>query len=199
MFQSFDMTCHLIIQYSSIAYRDCEGLAYHPKARLIFTLWHLYRQDWLGIAMPKNAFRSTINPSMNLIWNFKISYLAEFSTDWLTDWLMPSDERNLIMAIQLDLFTVQCCFIQRHAFLSTAAAPILASWFYQRLPLFSLCSIPFSLTTKVTICGTHVMASVQDLSKFRASRGISYAIFCLNCYPKGSQSVLEAKRSDTAV
>jgi len=38
----------------------------------------------------------------------------------------------------IDFFTVQRCFVTRHAFLLTAAAPMLASWFYQSLPLFSM-------------------------------------------------------------
>ena len=41
------------------------------------------RQEWLGIAKPKNVYRLTINSSIKLIWNLKISYLTEFS-DWLT-------------------------------------------------------------------------------------------------------------------
>jgi len=56
----------------------------------------------------------------------------------LSDYLMPSDKRNWITAgYGLDIFTVQHCFIPRCAFLPTAAAPMLASWFYQSLPLFS--------------------------------------------------------------
>ena len=54
------------------------------------------RQDWLGIAKPKNVFRST----KNLIWFFfKI----------LTDWLMPSDKHNSIRLYLQPwfLFTVQ--------------------------------------------------------------------------------------------
>jgi len=45
---------------------DHEGLGflvpkYHPKTSLIFS------EGWLGIAKPKNVFRSTINPSTKLI------------------------------------------------------------------------------------------------------------------------------------
>ena len=41
----------------------------------------------------------------------------------------------------------------------------------------------------MTTCGTHVMASVQDLDKCSASKGASYAI---PCYPKYSwkQSIM---------
>jgi len=42
-----------------------------------------------------------------------------------------------------------------------------------------LYSIPFSLTAYVTIYGTHIMASVRDLGKCSASRGVSYIILCL--------------------
>ena len=62
----------------------------------------------------------------------KISYLTDFSTDWLADWCMPSDKRNLY-SYGLDFSTVQLCFISRCAFLPTTAVPILLSWFYQNL------------------------------------------------------------------
>ena len=60
------------------AYRDYKRFLAqkcHPKTSLILTS----RQDWLGIAKPKNVFRSTIEVMKFL----KISYLAEFSTDAL--------------------------------------------------------------------------------------------------------------------
>jgi len=73
--------------------------------------------------------------------------------------------------------------------------PQLASWFYQSLPLFS---IPFSTTVQVMICGMRIMASVQDFGKCRAiySRGASYTIGSLECYPKCLKQ-LETKYSDT--
>ena len=40
-----------------------------------------------------------------------------------------------------------------------------------------LCSIPFSSTVYVTI--TQIMASVQDLGKYNASRGASYSLLGL--------------------
>jgi len=58
-------------------------------------------------------------------------------------------------------------------------------WMYHGSTETYLCSplysIPFSLTTKVTICGMRVMASVQNLGKLKASRGTSYIILCLKC------------------
>ena len=66
------------------------------------TLW----EHWLGIAKPKNVFRSTtINLCIIFLWNFKISYLTDFSTDWLSDWLMPSDKRNSITAKAMGLIS----------------------------------------------------------------------------------------------
>ena len=61
----------IIIQYSSTVYRDHKGLGflapkYHPKNQLNI-YFMTSRQDWLGIAKLKSAFRSTINPSMKLI------------------------------------------------------------------------------------------------------------------------------------
>jgi len=80
----------------------CEGLSYSTVVLYIgiMKVWDLIspknqvkiyfvtsKQDWLGIAKPQNVFRWFINPSMKLIWNFKNSLLAEFSTNWLADWL----------------------------------------------------------------------------------------------------------------
>ena len=56
-------------------------------------------QHWLGIVKPKNVLRSTLNHYIKLLWILKISYFTDFSADWLTDWLMPSDKHNSIMAI----------------------------------------------------------------------------------------------------
>ena len=44
-------------------------------------------QHWLGLAKSKNVFRSTLDPSNKLLWNFKISYLTKFSTNWLTNYV----------------------------------------------------------------------------------------------------------------
>ena len=54
----------------------------------------------------------------------------------------------------------------------------------------------FHLHVGDRFCGTRIMASVRDLEKFWASRGISYAIHCLDYYPKCSKQ-LEMMRSDT--
>ena len=53
-----------IIQYCSTVYRDQEGLVFHRSPLNYFVT---SRQDWLGIAKPKNIFRSTYNPSTKLI------------------------------------------------------------------------------------------------------------------------------------
>ena len=62
------------------------------------TVW----EYWLGIAKPKNIFRSTLNRYIKLLWNFK-NFLFNRFFCWLTDWLMPSDKRNSIMAIATGL------------------------------------------------------------------------------------------------
>jgi len=97
----------------------------------------------------------------------KNSYLTEFSANWLTDWQTylltnASDKRNLIMAIihMLDFFTNQFRFILR----SAAAAPMLASWFYQSLSLFS-----FVLHSFFHYC---VQYSSQVTSRVHALRGM---------------------------
>ena len=92
-------------------------------------------QHWLGIAKPKNVFRSTLNLCIRLPWNFKISYLSYFSTE----------KRNSITtkAISgLDFFTVQCRFVPRCAFSPTAAAPMLA------------CIMVLPKLTSVLLCST---------------------------------------------
>ena len=43
------------------------------------------RQYWLGTAKPKNVFRSTLSFAPSCFEILKISYLTEFSTDWLSD------------------------------------------------------------------------------------------------------------------
>jgi len=104
---------------------------------------------------------------------------------------MHSDKRNSIMG--LDFFTVQHCFVRRRAFSPTAEAPMLGS---TKVYLCSpWCSIPFSLTAKVMICGTCIMASVRDLGKCGISRGVSYTILACTAI----QIVLEMKCSDTVV
>jgi len=52
------------------------------------TVW----EYWLGIAKPKDVFRSTLNCCIELLWNFK-NFLFNRFLCWLTDWL-PSDKRN---------------------------------------------------------------------------------------------------------
>jgi len=44
-------------------------------------------------------------------------------------------------SFRLYFFTVQRFFFPRHAFLQTAAAPVLASWFYQSFFFFSFSCI----------------------------------------------------------
>ena len=59
-----------IIQYGSTVYKDHEGLGFiaqkhHPNQLDIYFVTS--RKDWLGIAKPKNVFRSAKKPSTKLI------------------------------------------------------------------------------------------------------------------------------------
>ena len=90
---------------------------------------------------------------------------------------MPSDKCNLITPKAKDLISsLFNHFIPRHAFLSTAVAPMFASWFYQSLPLFS---IPFSTTMKVTICGSAPTWFHGRLSNCSDCRSVYHAILLL--------------------
>ena len=62
-------------------------------------------QYWLGIAKPKNVFRSTLNFCIKLLWNFKNFLFNKFSTDWLTIWLMHADKHNSITAKAIGLIS----------------------------------------------------------------------------------------------
>ena len=61
----------LIIQCSSTVYKDHEGLGFLVPKYLPQNQLNIYfvtsTQDWLGIAKPKNVFRSIINPSAKLM------------------------------------------------------------------------------------------------------------------------------------
>ena len=108
------------------------------------------RLYWLGIAKLKNVFRLTINPSTKLVRNFLFNrihtdWLMEGPTDqwtnrltnWLTNLLIRSYKCNSIMAITTGLIS-SLFNVTLSVDLPTAAAPTLASWFYQSLPLFSI-------------------------------------------------------------
>jgi len=106
-----------------------------------------------------HSLRSTLHSTTKLIWNFKnflfnrifcwlIDWPTNRLTDRPTDWLLLNNDYSYTV----DFFTNQRCFVPRCAFLPTAAAPVLASWFYQALPLFL---IPFSLPHRwwfVVVC-----------------------------------------------
>jgi len=68
----------------------------------------------------------------------------------------------------------------------------------KKLTFVLLCT-PFlsPLPRNITICGTHTMASVQDLGKCSVSRGASYVILCLECQPNVRRAGSETKRNDT--
>ena len=90
------------------------------------------KQYWLGIAKLKNVFTLTINPS-NKLQKFLIKQtFLEWPTNAFRQAYLDSG-----FSYRLDFFTNQCCFVKRRAFSPTAEVPMLASWFYQSLPLFS--------------------------------------------------------------
>ena len=68
---------------------------------------------WPKIISPKPAWYLlsgslgalvTLNRCIKLLWNFK-NFLFNTFFCWLTDWLMPSDKRNSIMAITTGLIS----------------------------------------------------------------------------------------------
>jgi len=62
--------------------------------------------------------------------------LTDHQADWLTDYLTPWHRYN--SGYELYFFTIQHRFFSKCAFSPTTAAPMLRSWFYQNLPLFSI-------------------------------------------------------------
>ena len=112
---------------------------------------------------------------------------------------MPSDKRNSILAIAKGLISslssialsgdVPFCQPQQLQCLHHGSTKA-----HLCSPLYS---IPFSLTAQVMICGTHFMALVRDLGKCSASRGASYVILCIECYPNVRRAGSEMKRNDT--
>ena len=67
----------------------------NPPIIYFLTAW----QHWLGIAKPKNAFRSTL--CIKLLWNFLFNRFFY----WLSIWLMPSDKRNSITTRAIGLIS----------------------------------------------------------------------------------------------
>jgi len=97
-----------------------------------------------------------------------------FSTDWLTDLLMPSDKHNSRIARAKDLIFSRllrpemCLFTNRSCY--SACIRVLPFYPFD-LPYFS------SQLHKVTICGRHVMASVRDIKIAEA-----LVVLCLAYY-----------------
>ena len=116
--------------------------------------------------------------------------LNSLLTHSLTLLLMPSDKRNLIMAIATALIS---SLFNVALSAPTTAAPMLASWFYQSSPLFSFVLHSFSLTAQVTIYSTRIMASVRDLGN-AVQAGVLLTLFSAQ---NGSQKFkeLEGKRN----
>ena len=143
------------IKYGSTIYRDHEGMdgdfgpKLSPQYQLdicFLTVW----ECWLGIAKPKNVFRSTPNCCIELLWNFKNFLFNTFfcwPNDWLTDLLLLTNAKhNSIMAIATgfiaSLINVASSGDMHLCQPSSSNVCIIV------LPkLIPLCSIPFFLTT----------------------------------------------------
>ena len=118
---------------------------------------------------------------------FKILHLVEFSADWLahsltnllTYLLIPSDKCNLItakiMGLIFTLFDVPSSWDMPFCNCSSFNTCIMV------LPKYTLVLLPFSSAAYVKIFGTCIMVLVWDLG---TSRGTSYIILSLQCYPK---------------
>ena len=100
---------------------------------------------------------------------------------------MPSDKCNLIMAIATGLSLFNVASSRDLLFCQLQQLQCLRHGSTKAYLCFLFCSISFSATVRVIICGTHVMASVRDLDKRNASRGTSYAVLCLQHYSKTSK------------
>ena len=94
---------------------------------------------------------------------------------------------SLVQKCRLDLFTNQCHFILRRAFLPTATAPMLASWLYQSLPLFT---ILFSTTVKVTIFVVHVLWLQCKTRVVQYQQGCFLCCSLLNARSSWKQSIV---------
>ena len=138
---------------------------------LILLLPNLYlTSNWLVFWPPFSSYNTVVLSDQLYIfalhcYEILISYLTDFIlTDWLTIWLIPSDKCNSITTKVTGLISslhVQRHFIPRCAFSPTAAAPMLASWFYQSLPLFSFSFLHYHVGDDLPVAPLH--GFVEDL------------------------------------
>ena len=111
----------------------------------------------------------------------KILFLTEFSAGLLTN---ASDKCNLVMALAADLifFTDQPrmgATDRDMPFYRTSATPMLASWFYQSLPLFFLI---FRIGDNLPSCKWQFAECCIMPSWMAVTAEVVLALlFCLNC------------------
>jgi len=135
-------------------YRDHKGRGFCATPK---PAWYLL-SDSLGVlvrhSQAQNVFRSILN--------LFILDLANFSTDWLTDLLMPSDKHNLKTARDKDLIS-SLINVTSSLDVSFQQPQQLQCLHHGDTFVLLWSPIVFSQQRKVTICGRHVMASVQDI------------------------------------
>ena len=187
---------HHIARYCTI-YREglqrfglsCPKILPTNQPNIFFvTAW----QHWLGIAKPKNVFRSTLNLCIKLLWifyltDFSIDWLTDQPTDWLSDWLHNSITAKA-MGLVSSLFNIASSL--RHVFSPTTATPMLASWFYQSLPLFSFVWM---------ICGTTTSWLHRRLSNCSDCKSVYHAILLLEMFCKMLDNTEIEKRNIIAL
>ena len=108
-------------------------------------------QHWLGMAKPKNAFGSTLNLCIKVLWNFKnflfnrfFYWMTDYPTDWFLQTSITRKPLRLYMGLISSLFNVTLSwdmpFCQPHQLQCLHHDSTTA---YLCSPLFS---IPFSTT-----------------------------------------------------
>ena len=96
------VSCTVVLYIGIMKFGDF-GQKLSPQNQLdIYFLTHW--EYWLGLAKPKNVFRSILNPSIKWLWNFKNFEFNAFFY-WLIYLLMPSDKHNLRTAGARDLIS----------------------------------------------------------------------------------------------
>ena len=173
----------MVVLYIGImkVWRFCPKLSPQNQLDICFlTVW----EYWLGLAKPKNVFRSTLSHCIKLLWNFK-NFLFNRFFCWLTDWLMPSDKRNSIMALATgSIFSLlrpeMCLFANR----SSSSAHIMV---LLKITFVLLCTpflSPLARRWRFAVralwlrCETRVSGEPAG-----SSRGASNVILCLERCP----------------
>ena len=139
---------------------------------------------------PPNFFRLTLNLCIKF-WNFKNFLFSRIF--WLTDQLLRSDKHNSIMAIAICLISlllnvalsgdVPFCQLQQLQCLHHDSTKSL------KLSFVLLCApflSPLPLRWQFAVHALRLQC--EDFGKCSASRGASYIILYLECYPNCSKN-----------